>query len=147
MTSTTEPALTLDTATQLRFPPFPTPPDGVTLIPFIAFKASGIRVPIDEDDVAAAELAGAVELDGLGIPTIALRVKHVADTSEKKKKRKKRGAATGAMSVQVAPERPKTWWEVWEELEDIRRNAYNSCVFFFAFGPTLCFSFLFFFSC
>ena len=101
----------------------------MTLIPFTAFKASGIRVPIDEDDVAAAEIAGAVELDGLGIPTIALRVKHVADTSEKKKKRKKRGAATGAMSVQVAPERPKTWWEVWEELEDIRRNAYNSCVF------------------
>lgn len=86
-------------------------------------------MPIDEDDIGG---AATVELDGLGIPTIALRVKHVADTSEKKKKKKKGGAATGAQSVQVAPERPKTWWEVWEELEDIRRNAYNECVLCFA---------------
>ena len=78
---------------------------------------------MDDDDAAQQQQ---VELDGLGIPTIALRVKHVADISEKKKKRKKKSGA--AQSVQVAPERPKMWWEVWEELEDIRRNAYNESV-------------------
>jgi hypothetical protein len=104
----------------LRFPPFPVLPDGVTLLSFNAFRPSGIRVPIDDDDDPRVD---GIEVDGLGIPTIALRVKHVADNAEKKKKRKKKGGA--AMSVQVAPERPKTWWEVWEDLEDIRRNAYN----------------------
>ena len=123
---TSEPALTLDSATMLRFPPWPAPPDGVTLVPFTAFKPSGIRVPIDDDDDPRP--LGEPELDGLGIPTIALRVKHVADTSEKKKKRKKKGVS--AQSVQVAPERPKMWWEVWEELEDIRRNSYNESVVF-----------------
>ena len=89
MTTSTEPepALTLESATMLRFPPFPEPPDGVTLTPFTAFRPSGIRVPMDDDDAAQQQH---VELDGLGIPTIALRVKHVADISEKKKKRKKK---------------------------------------------------------
>jgi hypothetical protein len=62
----------------------------------------------------------------LGILTIPLRVKHVMDTQEKKKKRKKK--VNGAPQVQVAPEKPKTWWEVWEELEEIRRNAYDASV-------------------
>ncbi|KAH9019598.1 hypothetical protein EDB83DRAFT_122017 [Lactarius deliciosus] len=117
---TSEPALTLESATMLRFPPFPVPPDGVTLISFTAFRPSGIRVPIDDDDDPR---LGEAEVDGLGIPTVALHAKHVADSKEKKKKRKKKGVS--AQTVQVAPERPKMWWEVWEELEDVRRNAYN----------------------
>ncbi|KAH8978837.1 hypothetical protein EDB92DRAFT_1955918 [Lactarius akahatsu] len=100
---TSEPALTLESATMLRFPPFPAPPDGVTLISFTAFRPSGIRVPIDDDDDPS---------PGGG-----------RDSTEKKKKRKKKGVS--AQTVQVAPERPKMWWEVWEELEDVRRNAYN----------------------
>lgn len=132
MTSS-EPALTLESATMLRFPPFPTPPEGVTLLSFTAFRPSGIRVPIDDDEDPR---LNEVEVDGLGIPTIALRVKHVADNAEKKKKRKKKGGVA-TQSVQVAPERPKMWWEVWEEMEDIRRNPYNEsvtpCVF-----PCLC---------
>jgi hypothetical protein len=63
-----------------------------------------------------------IELDGLGIPTVILRVKHATDTMEKKKKRKKR--SNGAQQMQVA-KKPQTWWEVWEEFEEIRRNAYD----------------------
>ncbi|KAH9171574.1 hypothetical protein EDB89DRAFT_2070681 [Lactarius sanguifluus] len=117
---TSEPALTLESATMLRFPPFPAPPDGVTLVSFTAFRPSGIRVPIDDDDDPR---LGEAEVDGLGIPTVALLAKHVADNTEKKKKRKKKGVS--AQTVQVAPERPKMWWEVWEEVEDVRGNAYN----------------------
>ncbi len=118
-----EPGLTLESATTLRFPPFPALPDGVTLIPYTSFKPSGIRVPIDDDDYFRLD---GVEVDGLGIPTIALHVKHAADSTEKKKKKKKKGVS--AQTVQVAPERPKMWWEVWEELEDVRKNVYNAYV-------------------
>ena len=121
----TEPALTLEVAQMLRFPPFPTVPDGVELISFISFKPSGIRVPIDEDDEN--NDANEIERDGLGIPTIALRAKHVSDGAERKKKKKKKKVG-GSQQVQVAPERPKTWWEVWEELEDIRKNVYDMSV-------------------
>jgi hypothetical protein len=120
----TDLALTLEAAQRLRFPPFPTVPDGVELIPFVSFKPSGIRVPIDDDDED--QPAGAIELDGLGIPTIALRVKHAADNAERKKKKKKKGGS--AQQVQVEPEKPKTWWEVWEEFEDIRKNTYDASV-------------------
>jgi hypothetical protein len=120
---------------QLRFPPFPSAPDGIQVISFQLFRPSGIRVPIDEDDDNYQHgLGNEIERDGLGIPTIALRVKHTTDNLEKKKKRKKK--VNGAQQVQVAPEKPKTWWEVWEELEDIRRNAYDSSVH--AFLITLC---------
>jgi hypothetical protein len=121
----TEPALTLEAAQLLRFPPFPTVPVGVELISFVSFRPSGIRVPIDEDDED--QVAGEIERDGLGIPTIALRVKHVADNTEKKKKKKKKKVGS-SQQVQVAPEKPKTWWEVWEEFEDIKRGAYDRSV-------------------
>ena len=126
-------ALTLESAILLRFPPFPAVPDGVELIPFHSFRPSGIRVPIDDDDVdydGRRVWEDVIERDGLGIATVPLRVKHVADNMEKKKKRKKKGGGGGvaAQQVQVAPERPKTWWELWEELEDIRRNAYDASV-------------------
>ncbi|KAI0259717.1 hypothetical protein BC834DRAFT_974045 [Gloeopeniophorella convolvens] len=107
--------LTLEQATALRFPPFPRAPDGVQLIPFSQFKPSGIRVPIDDDDDFGPER------DGLGILTVPLRVKHAADNADKKKRKKKKG---GAPQVQVV-EKPKTWWETWEELEEIRANSYN----------------------
>ncbi len=123
----TDSALSVESAMQLRFPPFPQAPDGVELIPFHLFRPSGIRVPIDDDDDEYQRAPGVeIERDGLGILTIPLRVKHVMDTQEKKKKRKKK--VNGAPQVQVAPEKPKTWWEVWEELEEIRRNAYDASV-------------------
>lgn len=120
-----EPALTLEAAQMLRFPPFPTVPDGVELISFVSFRPSGIRVPIDDDDEDQA--TGEIERDGLGIPTIVLRAKHAADNAERKKKKKKKKVGS-SQQVQVAPEKPKTWWETWEELEDIRRNPYDRLV-------------------
>jgi hypothetical protein len=123
-------ALSVESAIQLRFPPFPPIPDGVVLIPFHLFRPSGIRVPIDDDDDDDDDLdvdngervSEMIECDGLGIPTVALRVKHNTDSLEKKKKRKKK--TNGAQQMQVA-EKPKTWWEVWEECEEIRRNGYD----------------------
>lgn len=123
-------ALTLEAAIMLRFPPFPAVPDGVELIPFHSFGPSGIRVPIEDDDddeYESRQVSEVIECDGLGIPTIPLRVKHTTDSMEKKKKRRKKAGA-GTQQVQVAPERPKMWWELWEEFEDIRRIAYDASV-------------------
>ena len=122
-------ALTIESAIMLRFPPFPAVPDGVELIPFHSFRRSGIRVPIDDDDdeYDDRQMSELIELDGLGIPTIPLRVKHATDNLEKKKKRKKKGGA-GTQQVQVAPEKPETWWELWEELEDTRKTHYDPFV-------------------
>ena len=124
----TDAAQTLESAMLLRFPPFPAVPDGVELVPFHLFQPSGIRVPIDGDDDdddyddrRARE--DVIERDGLGIPTIPLHVKHAADNMEEKE-----GGGIAAQQVQDAPEGPKTWWELWEELEDTRRNAYDALV-------------------
>jgi len=123
-------ALTIESAMILRFPPFPAVPDGVELIPFHSFRPSGIRVPIDDEDdeYDGRQASEMIERDGLGIPTIPLRVKHATDNMEKKKKRKKKAGA-GTQQVQVAPEKPKAWWELWEEFEDIRRNYYDASVY------------------
>ena len=123
------PALTIESAMILRFPPFPAVPDGVELTTFHSFRPSGIRVLIDDDDdeYDGRRMSEMIERDGLGIPTVPLRVKHATDSMEKKKKRKKKAGA-GTQQVQVAPEKPKTWWELWEEFEDIRRNAYDASV-------------------
>jgi hypothetical protein len=125
-------ALTMSAMSMLRFPPFPAVPDGVELIPFQAFRPSGIRVPIDGDDdddeYDGRQMSEMIEQDGLGIPTIPLRVKHATDSMEKKKKRKKK-SGVGTQQVQVAPEKPEMWWDSWEEFEDMRRNVYDRSAF------------------
>ncbi|KAG2066082.1 hypothetical protein BDR04DRAFT_1107344 [Suillus decipiens] len=114
-----EPSASDTTATQelpfVTFPPFPQPPPGVTLIPFKDFRARGIQLfgevvggPNEED----------MELDGLGIPTVELRVKHSTDeckSNTRKRKRKKKTAV-----VEGAPARKVPWYEEWEEGEDLR---------------------------
>jgi len=100
----------------LRFPPFPTPPPGIQIMPFKAFRPSGIRISTDGND------QDDVERDGLGIPTVMLRVKHNTD-AQGKKKRKKKG---GAPQVTANVGRGKMYfWDDWEEYEDVRKNFYD----------------------
>jgi hypothetical protein len=112
----------LEVLQDLRMPPFPAPPPGVAIMPFKDFKASGIRVPVDEigDEVEPEE--GAVEVDALGIPTVVMRVKHTMDKTEKFKRRKK-AKAPAVTTADLA--KPRTWWEEWEESEQFRRNSYD----------------------
>lgn len=114
-----EPSASETTATQempfVTFPPFPKLPPGVTLIPFKDFRARGIQLfgevvggPNEED----------MELDGLGIPTVELRVKHSTDeckSNTRKRKRKKKTAAAEGVPARKVP-----WYEEWEEGEDLR---------------------------
>lgn len=94
----------------ITFPPFPVVPPGVELIPFKDFKALGIRI------VENAEL-GHVEVDGLGIPTVALRVQHDLTEMEKRKRKNKRKVTQSGKVV------PLAWYEEWEENESSRRPS------------------------
>ncbi|ELU44689.1 hypothetical protein AG1IA_01283 [Rhizoctonia solani AG-1 IA] len=88
-----------------RWPPFPAKPEGVTIIPFSQFVATGIKVDQDDDTPG---------VDQQGIPTIGLQARH---DGEKKKRRKKRKNDKGE-TVEV----PLAWWE---ELEEDTKNDFN----------------------
>ncbi|KAJ7455821.1 hypothetical protein FB451DRAFT_639097 [Mycena latifolia] len=97
---------------KFRFPPFPEVPEGVTIISFKDFKEHGIQVFQADDDI---------ERDGLGIPTIPLRVKHDTDVSKTNPNRTKKSAKE--LKGQVFR---KEWWEDWAEGEDLRNHGpYN----------------------
>jgi hypothetical protein len=66
----------------LKFPPFPPVPEGTTILPFASFKEKGIQI---------APSHSGEEVDGLGIPTVELRVPH--DTDECKTSATKRSGS------------------------------------------------------
>jgi hypothetical protein len=106
----------------LRFPPFPTPPSGVTILPFKKFKEHGIMALSNEEGM---------EVDGLGIPTVELRIKHDTDVCKSNAKRSKETKtstkASGQSSGSVV--KKKEWWETWAESETSRSSySYNPCV-------------------
>jgi hypothetical protein len=106
---------------RLTFPPFPPVPEGVTIVPFSKFKERGIQI-------FATEEGDDVERDGLGIPTVDLRVKHDTDVCKTETKRKKRAKkAQQMLASAVTPGARKEWWEHWMEAEDLRVavGAYN----------------------
>lgn len=86
----------------LRFPPFPTAPPGVVVIPFKEFQEHGIQI---SSDSAQAEVCG------LGIPTVELSVNHGTDkckTGSKKRKKKTPGNEGGES-------KRREWWETWAD--------------------------------
>ena len=97
----------------LTFPPFPQPPPGVELVAFKDFKPLGICIPDPVEDCAEPP----VELDGLGIATLTLRVHHDLTAMEKRKRKhaKTKVAADGSVV-------PKRWYEEWAELEHLRKT-------------------------
>ncbi|KAG1766253.1 hypothetical protein EDD22DRAFT_1011462 [Suillus occidentalis] len=109
-----EPSVADMTVTQelpfITFLPFLKPPPSVTLIPFKDFRACGIQL---FTEVVGRQNEEDIELDGLGIPTVKLRVKHSTDeckSNTHKRKRKKKTAA-----VEGVPTRKVPWYKEWEE--------------------------------
>lgn len=96
-----------------KFPPFLSPPDGKELIPYDKFKPHGIQIALESD---------VEELDGEGIPTVELGVKHLS-SREREKKKKMRSYRDGESSPM------SSWWDDWNEGEDLRRaDSYDPCV-------------------
>ncbi|KAJ7617773.1 hypothetical protein FB45DRAFT_214560 [Roridomyces roridus] len=90
---------------------FPVAPAGVTIIPFSQFIEHGIRA-IDGED--------GIERDGLGIPTISLRVTHDTDVSKTNPERPKK---TAKEMRAARPAFRREWWEDWNEGEDLRNHG------------------------
>jgi hypothetical protein len=66
----------------IRFPPFLDVPEEVTILPFKTFREHGIQIFTS---------GYGDEIDGLGIPTVALRVPHDTDACKMDAKKKKKG--------------------------------------------------------
>ncbi|KIJ57220.1 hypothetical protein M422DRAFT_63007 [Sphaerobolus stellatus SS14] len=97
-----------------KFPPYISPPEGVTIVSFEAFLPAGIELVLDPDED---------EYDGMGIPTVMLGAKHVPLAEKDKKKKKKKKKDDDNSKVQ---RKESTWWEDWAEGEDLRRaEVYN----------------------
>lgn len=96
------------------FPPFPSAPEGVTLIAFKDFKECGIQIQQNPED-------GDIEVDGLGIPTVEILKKHDIDQPKTDAKRRKRARqAQQVLQSNGAPEGKKEWWMQWQEVESLR---------------------------
>ncbi|KAF7291368.1 hypothetical protein MIND_01281300 [Mycena indigotica] len=93
-----------DPAAKWRFPPFPPPPPGVSIVPFADFVECGIQV--------FGEWVDGAPRDGRGIVTVVLPARTKDTTaveggvavSKKKKKKKKTQAVVAAAG---------DWWTVW----------------------------------
>lgn len=87
-----------------KFPPWPQVPAGVTIVPFKDFKDAGIIIKDDGEE----------EVDGLGIPTIALAVVHGdggAGSKSAKKRRRAQAEKNAKEGVKL------TWYQQWEEFD------------------------------
>ncbi|KAJ3486261.1 hypothetical protein NLJ89_g11831 [Agrocybe chaxingu] len=80
---------------RIQWPPFPPVPPGATIVPFSQFVEHGIQIfsfPCLGDDNDDDEDDGKddVERDGLGIPTVPLRVPHETDEGKSEARKKKK---------------------------------------------------------
>ncbi|KAF8956708.1 hypothetical protein BDZ97DRAFT_2079684 [Flammula alnicola] len=94
----------------IRFPPFPTAPEGTTVMSFKKFKEKGICVEPGPEEA---------EVDALGIPTVPLRVRHETDQCKMHTKRKRQAEDAKAHKKGGKPSQG-LWWERWEDGEAIR---------------------------
>lgn len=81
------PALTPQSAKathSIRYPPFPTVPPGVEIVPYAVFQERGIRLygikdASSSEDGKDEDHSGDIEVDGWGIPTVPLMKVHDTD--------------------------------------------------------------------
>ncbi|KAF8548126.1 hypothetical protein OG21DRAFT_1489645 [Imleria badia] len=91
------------------FPPFPAPPEGVTIVPFSTFSPAGYQRDTDSS-------GDPIEVDAwAGIPTV--KVLNESEASQKRKSKKKRKTAGNAVDAEG---RLIPWWKEWEEGEALR---------------------------
>ena len=89
------------------WPPFPTPPPGVTIIPFSQFEPKGIKLSFDDE----------AEKDGEGLNTIPLQVKHGLLGHHKSKNKKKKNPLAEISEEEL---KKMTWDKRWELGEEHR---------------------------
>ncbi|KAF5333176.1 hypothetical protein D9611_002808 [Ephemerocybe angulata] len=100
--------------TRLTFPrDFPkAPPSGVAIIPFSAFEERGICDEPRADDPEE------LEVDRLGIPTIAMKSEHATDKCKTRTRRIKKAKEAKIKYLEKGLAVP--WWVQWEDNESMR---------------------------
>lgn len=96
---------------KFTFPPWPAPPEGVTIMSFKNFKQRGIQIVPGQYEE---------EVDTLGIITVAVKTRHsndVCKTNTKRKKRAEENAKKAAAGIK------KDLWEEWEDKESTRMTT------------------------
>lgn len=103
--------VTMNPRHKFTYPPWPTPPEGVTIMSFKNFKQRGIQIAPGPDEE---------EVDILGIVTVAVKTRHsndVCKTNTKRKKRMEEAAKKAAAGIK------KDLWEQWEDKESTRMTT------------------------
>ncbi|PBK63443.1 hypothetical protein ARMSODRAFT_1088514 [Armillaria solidipes] len=85
----------------MRFPPFPQPPEGIEIISFKDYKEVGILK----------ETPDRVERDALGIPTVAMKTVHATDRC------KTNAQSNGKDTKKSGSKASREWWHDWENME------------------------------
>ncbi|KAF5392289.1 hypothetical protein D9757_001452 [Collybiopsis confluens] len=93
----------LITSHRFTFPPFPAPPEGVSIIPYRDFKDLGLKKQNDDET--------GPEVDGLGIQTVALKA-HEDDFCKTRNIQRVESATPEIDAARAS----RTWVEVWEDL-------------------------------
>lgn len=101
----------------VRFPPFPSVPPGVHIVPFKEFKELGICVSAGPDEVThngdqelVIRYPGEREIDALGVQTVMLRKRHDTDAA-KTNGRKKMQKRLEEERLRREEERQREWEE------------------------------------
>ncbi|KAK0243412.1 hypothetical protein EDD85DRAFT_1019509 [Armillaria nabsnona] len=85
----------------MRFPPFPQPPEGIEIIPFKDYKEVGILKETPER----------VERDALGIPTVAMKTVHATDRCKTNAQSDEKDTKKSCSKAS------REWWHDWESME------------------------------
>ncbi|KAJ3832514.1 hypothetical protein F5878DRAFT_570660 [Lentinula raphanica] len=105
------------------FPPFPTVPEGVDLIPFEDFTEAGLKIQPDNYE--------GPEVDALNIPTVVIQKRHAGDCCKTNSRNAKHDSETqqgnnpdpsGATAFGSRPPIQRTWYSEWQELS-MRRSG------------------------
>ncbi|KAH7871663.1 uncharacterized protein C8R40DRAFT_548584 [Lentinula edodes] len=97
---------------KFNFPPFPSAPEHVTIVPFRDFKDNGLKIQEDDYD--------GPEVDALNIPTVVIEKRHAGDVCKTRSERTmsvvapQGGSQNEAQSSELPQQR--TWLHRWEDL-------------------------------
>ncbi|KAJ3861945.1 hypothetical protein EV359DRAFT_46165 [Lentinula novae-zelandiae] len=101
-----------------KFPPFPSAPEHVTVVPFEDFKENGLKIQNDDYD--------GPEVDTLNIPTVVIGKRHAGDVCKTRSERTMSVVAPQDEAQSFELPQQRTWLHRWEDLSTRRScERYN----------------------
>lgn len=101
-----------------KFPPFPSAPEHLTVVPFEDFKENGLKIQNDDYD--------GPEVDTLNIPTVVIGKRHAGDVCKTRSERTMSVVAPQDEAQSFELPQQTTWLHRWEDLSTRRScERYN----------------------